>query len=524
MTKASSSKGYNHESAHENKTVKDHFKKIRNPDGTDKAECNHCGLTRAWNVTQFQTPHLAKCTKYQSWLRTQQFAQPSVKRFFKAQDMSIQEAFAQAVFTSTTNLSMFDTPEWHHLWQLLNFEPPNRKKLSTVLLDDLYNRCKTQVLDVARSTKTLQLVSDGSSTIFKERVENVSFMVNGFSFYWQSKPLGATTASADWTVDHILQAAEEITGGHIEWVTSFSSDTCNVQRSTWEKVSNHPQLKHVHCIACNSHSIQLVFGDLLWPKKDEDEFQIITEISIFFINGPNKIVAFFRGADKQLAMLRQCMKNIWGKIRALIATVPTRWGTQFDQIKSILDCQVPLQMYATLPDATNTLKGLLLDPIFWANLNGVYRLLEPLHTHQKMSESNHATLPKVFPTWMAINSHFQAMRQPGSGPFWQDIEAYCQRQGKGGWTHRMDKQLQPIHIAAYILTPVHAEAFETLYRPYQDALNTYIIDHIGDEGFQHFQDYLHKEGEFNPTRACWTRFTEKPKPFWQSIVCIQSLV
>lgn len=64
---------------------------------------------------------------------------------------------------------------------------------------------------VAASSNHIQIVSDGSSNIAKERVENVSFLVNGVSYYWKSTSIGATTAGANWTVDHVIQNALEIT-------------------------------------------------------------------------------------------------------------------------------------------------------------------------------------------------------------------------------------------------------------------------------------------------------------------------
>jgi hypothetical protein len=55
------------------------------------------------------------------------------------------------------------------------------------------------------------------------------------------------------------------------------------------------------------------------------------------------------------------MSTCYQKVKALIATVPIRWGTQAAQLDSILDNQVALQAYATLPDASNEWKETLND-------------------------------------------------------------------------------------------------------------------------------------------------------------------
>jgi hypothetical protein len=73
----------------------------------------------------------------------------------------------------------------------------------------------------------------------------------------------------------------------------------------------------------------------------------------FWKEGPNALVSFFQSLEKQLAFLREVIKNTFGKARALITTVPTRWGTQVRQVKSILNSQVPLKGYALIPYAVD---------------------------------------------------------------------------------------------------------------------------------------------------------------------------
>jgi len=54
---------------------------------------------------------------------------------------------------------------------------------------------------------------------------------------------------------------------------------------------------------------------------------------------------------------------------------------------------------------------------------------------------------------MAINAHFQIYRAQGSRPWWEQVNNYCIRVGKGEWTARMDTQLQPVHLVVYMLLP-----------------------------------------------------------------------
>jgi hypothetical protein len=233
-------------------------------------------------------------------------------------------------------------------------------------------------------------------------------------------------------MDYIRKQALKITMGNLKKWTAFSSDTNNTQRKCWKLIAQEPDLSHVHSIPYDSHGLQLSIKDLLWPGKDRFNQQITTQIGSFWKEGPNALVSFFQSSEKQLAFLREVIKNTFGKARALIVTVPTRWGTQVRQVKSILNSQVPLKGYALIPYAADTWKGTLSSPTFWQNLSGLHQALKPIHAFQKMSESNASGLNKVYPRWIQLNSHMQRFRQEGSGPWWKDINEYCNRVGQGG--------------------------------------------------------------------------------------------
>jgi hypothetical protein len=86
-----------------------------------------------------------------------------------------------------------------------------------------------------------------------------------------------------------------------------------------------------------------------------------------------------------------------GKIKSLIASVPTRWGSQVCSIKSILNNRIPLEAYAENTKTTDTLKRILRDSDMWQQLRSLNSILQPIHEAPKMSESNKASLDKVYP-------------------------------------------------------------------------------------------------------------------------------
>jgi len=178
----------NTQSTRANKEVAENFIRIPNIGGTDQAKCKHCGETKAWNTTQFCKRHLNACKKYEQYRNDNGITRPkainkSITDFFDLEDQSDEQLFALAVYTSTANFSLFETPQWKAFFKRLNFTPPTRQRLSGELLKSCYLDIKQQVLKVAAAADHIQIVSDGSSNIAKVRVENVTFLAGGILYY-----------------------------------------------------------------------------------------------------------------------------------------------------------------------------------------------------------------------------------------------------------------------------------------------------------------------------------------------------
>jgi hypothetical protein len=85
---------------------------------------------------------------------------------------------------------------------------------------------------------------------------------------------------------------------------------------------------------------------------------------------------------------------------------------------------------------------------------------------QLMSESSHSTLEKVFTRWRDLMNHLHKQSQPGESLFQEEVLAYIELRGtRAGFTRRIKRQLQPIHILAYILHPEHREDWDEAFLP-----------------------------------------------------------
>jgi hypothetical protein len=114
-------------------------------------------------------------------------------------------------------------------------------------------------------------------------------------------------------------------------------------------------------------------------------------------------------------------------------------------------------------------------------------------------------------------NHLHKQSQPGESLFQEEVLAYIElRENRGGFTRRIKRQLQPIHILAYILHPEHRADWDEAFLPqYKNAVIEFLEDYAGedtDKVLEHFFAYLHQTGPFQAMNACW-RHTSNPSTF-----------
>jgi hypothetical protein len=117
---------------------------------------------------------------------------------------------------------------------------------------------------------------------------------------------------------------------------------------------------------------------------------------------------------------------------------------------------------------------------------------------------------------MELNSHVIKHSQPGFSPWYIDIQVYANRYEISRWEDRMRKQLLPVYLVAYILTPENREM--ELTSVFMQQLEDYIIERIREKGYEQWMQYYIIAGEFNPYKVYWMQFAYKPKLFWMSLV------
>jgi hypothetical protein len=130
---------------------------------------------------------------------------------------------------------------------------------------------------------------------------------------------------------------------------------------------------------------------------------------------------------------------------------------------------------------------------------------------QKMSEDNKSTLAYVFERWANIQTHLSKFANSGSS-FAHDLKQFMAHEDGKLWKARRDRQVMPIHVAAFFLQPHNFDAYITQHS--QDQIYNILRQHIPDheKALRQFLQFRDRRGPFNTGNQAW-KFKD-PSLFW----------
>lgn len=333
------------------------------------------------------------------------------------------------------------------------YKPPTRKAIAGPLLDESYEKLQLKVNKIIAELPLLNIVTDESTNINNARIINLSLHTSHGSFHYLSEDIGSTRLTAENTAEWLKKHMKEISESNWDRINSITTDTCSTQLSLWNKLQEMPELQHLFCIPCDSHGIQLLIKDILKIsscKLAHDQAQIVIKVHSLYLLF--LIVKAFKNSPLQLSHLRAIQVQRYGKPRALCLSVITRWGTQFRLFQSLLRNKEALQQFTYIHNdvvLSQNAEQLINSTIFWAEIESMVELLEPIDTLLRMSESNDAHLGMVVSRWKSILGHLSQVKNNffGLQDFLSPIE--------GAFRDRYQRQVLSIHIAAFYLSPIN---------------------------------------------------------------------
>jgi hypothetical protein len=399
---------------------------------------------------------------------------------------------------------LFDDDCWLRFFQdNFGYTPPSSSTISGPLLEKVYKSTKEEVKAELSSLAFLGLVMDESTNINQHRIINTLVITNSNdAWYWKNKEAAEGKLGAKELTALAIEAGEDITEHDLTRWTSFTSDTCATMRASWKLIEQDPRSKHVITAPCDSRGLQLLIKDILQRPS----------IQKAWLTAAN-IVTGFKTASKQYAYLRVEQQKEYRKRKPMIVSCDTRWGSQYGIVKSLNDSKDALRSFAIRDEVQFQYKSQLQVHTFWAAISDLLQILQPIHKVQKMSEANSANISYVYPRWMEIELHLTQIAN-SKNVFAADIHEYLNAVDKKSWPRRKNKQLQPIHLAAYFL---HPENYHVLIANEQQSqlcelFKRHTLDY--ETTLEQFFDFRSQLGSFGKTAGPWAHIA-KPGLFWR---------
>ena len=304
-----------------------------------------------------------------------------------------------AIYHGGLPMGLFEQPHMKEFIKALHPVFTNRMagrfEFGQSLLDKTYQEIKGKVQSKLDSSSCLNFVTDGSTNVSHGRIENllVTTDLGAFTLALEDLPdeKRDTTVLSNW----VDKKVTEWTHGDSKRVNSLATDTANTMKSVWKDLDKRANWNHVFFIPCDSHGIQLFMKDL-------------TELFWFreIFAAAQRIVSYFHGADKQLAILRKNQRRLYSREYALSLSVITRWGSQYRLTMSPLKSRQALKEWAIydrleIPadeEKTKLQKAViasLLDHDFWQDLEELEIIIGYIHEQQLMSESGKSHIEHI---------------------------------------------------------------------------------------------------------------------------------
>ena len=466
-----------------------------------RVECKHCGHQFIGQAPKLEN-HLNRCDSYTRHLTTKSQYQPTpglidshTHRCGPVEQAKLDKLLGRAIFGSGLSFGTFDkwrNPNMYKFIHALNtaYSVPERHTITGRLLSECYIDVENQVKNLLTDCQWLNFTTDESDDNARRRIANLSVNFTTHScLFLRNYHTGASNQSADFLLSLIAPGIEEAWNGDLARCNSLATDTCSAMRSLHTKMGRDTRFQHVFFVLCDFHGIQLFIKKILELPAYSPGFK-----------KTQSIAASFSHSRLQLAILQEKQAAQYGRNYAIILSVITRWGSQYNLIKSLIRSKDALKAYAvdsrsSLTKDKRDLGALLLDRKFWAEVEELEEVLRPVHEAQLSSEDDTAHLGHVTKRWLGMKEALTTLHQGGASGLYDIFRP------EGIWAEVYKKQTTDIHWVAYYLDPASAGAIgssDHIQQAVFSFMRRYVrvTDPEWHQVISDFWDFQGKQGRF----------------------------
>lgn len=348
----------------------------------------------------------------------------------------ISGAIARAIYVTGSPLSMLEHPLWKEALHHLNpdYAPPNRKQMSTNLLDSEFNDTKNRIESAISNAKVLHLAADGWSNIRNEGILNI-FVFTPRPFFYSFVDTKANRHTAEYLMSEIAKVIDKL--GPEKFMSIITDNAANMKRCGKLLEEKYPNVMWNGCLA---HTLHLHVSDVL-------KIKIISEFVLKII----KVIKTIKKSQVLTASFKQIANERDIKV-SLHLPVKTRWASYSQCLNAFLISKLVLQNMVVNVSNIDILlarnhKQMILDEEFWHKTKKLRDFLNPITTWITFLEGDYGSVHKVHECFIEINANLDSNEA-------NDILGSTELNNlKEKIKDRRETALKPIHYAACILDP-----------------------------------------------------------------------
>lgn len=391
-----------------------------------------------------QIIHVSDAAPTASSSQLQKLNQPIISSFFDSMSVTESEkldsAFAKAVYSSNSPLSLTDNPFWQQFFKQLrpSYKLPSRHELSTTLLDKEYEEVSQFVNEEIRKADFVTVITDGWSNVRNEGI--VSYIVTTPTpIFYKSIETMENRHTALYISEELVKVINEIGA---EKVTALVTDNANNMKAAWQIIQT--QYAHIFTVGCAAHGLNLLLGDICKIKT----FKMI-------VSNAKEVVKYVRNKQALLSVFTSKQKMKRGSASACTLKLPaeTRWCSTLIMFESLLNGKESLQEAVLIEELNidREIRKIVLDnDIFWKSIHSLVNVLSPICNGIKKIESDSATLSDVPHVFMTVKESLDSL-------ILTPLQTEEEEAVKTVVETRRIMYCQPIHYAAYLLDPRYFE-------------------------------------------------------------------
>lgn len=319
----------------------------------------------------------------------------------------LDEQLSRMIVVQFLPLNLVDAPEMIKLLNMLDsrYVPPNRKKLTTVLIPKLYKEIEIKIVAILKDVDHVSLTSDCWSS---RALESYITVTCHFIYDNELKNVVLSCSKIDsHTTENMANVVSEILLKFEidkEKVVSLTTDNANAALGIGTKLG-------IPNIGCFAHKINLTVSDCLFPSKMKLEkyatfFETLQPV-YNVIDIVKKIVTHFHCSVQATEALRKELKMQNEEDLVLIQDCKTRWNSSFLMLKRFHNIAaavtaVVFRLGINLP--TISYNDMLL-------INEIILCLEPFKTAtDRISGSQYVTISLLIPLTTGILTELEQLK------------------------------------------------------------------------------------------------------------------